>query len=28
MYAAHPIIYLVKYFLNDDECEAFIDAAQ
>lgn len=28
MYAADPIIYLVKDFLNDKECEAFIDAAQ
>ena len=28
MYAADPIIYLVKDFLNDEECEAFIDAAQ
>ena len=28
MYAADPIIYLVKDFLNDEECGAFIDAAQ
>ena len=28
MYAADPNIYLVKDFLNDEECEAFIDAAQ
>ncbi|GIR06337.1 MAG: hypothetical protein CM15mP17_02930 [Gammaproteobacteria bacterium] len=28
MYAADPIVYLVSDFLNDDECEAFISAAQ
>ena len=28
MYAADPIIYLVKDFLSDEECKAFIDAAQ
>ena len=28
MYSADPIVYLVSDFLNDEECEAFIDAAQ
>ena len=28
MYSADPIVYLVSDFLNDDECEAFISAAQ
>ena len=28
MYSADPIVYLVSDFLKDEECEAFIDAAQ
>ena len=27
MYAADPIIYVVKNFISEDECKAFIEAA-